>query len=176
MKFKKSKRTGRRFIIGICLLAGLCLLTMLSITPAYAQQSKTITGTVVDKSGEPMIGAAVVVKGTTVAVATDIDGKFSLSVKEGDVLTVSFIGYTTKNITVGAANTLTVTLEESSQMLDEIEITAEFGMKRVARSVGSSVQNVRAADILDSGRDNFITALQGRVAGMNVVSSGGAPG
>ena len=173
---KKLKKSGSILAKKACFLAGLCLLTMLCITPANAQQSKTVTGTVVDKSGEPMIGAAVVIQGTTKAVATDIDGKFSLSVSEGDVLTISFIGYTTKNITVGAENTLTITLEESAQMLDEIEITAEFGMKRVARSIGSSVQNVKAADIIDSGRDNFITALQGRVAGMNVVSSGGAPG
>lgn len=61
-------------------------------------------------------------------------------------------------------------------MLSEVEITAEFGMKRIARSVGSSVQNVKAADIIESGRDNFISALQGRVSGMNVSSSGGAPG
>ncbi|MDR3350800.1 MAG: SusC/RagA family TonB-linked outer membrane protein [Prevotellaceae bacterium] len=177
MKLNKIKRTGHRLLRKTCLLAGVCLLTMLGFTPVNAQQqSKTIIGTVVDKSGEPMVGAAVVVKGTTKAVATDVDGKFSLSVSEGDVLTVSFIGYTTKNVTVSAANTLTVTLEENAQMLDEIEITAEFGMKRVARSIGSSVQNVKAADIIESGRDNFISALQGRVAGMNVISSGGAPG
>ena len=177
MKLKKIKRTESRLAMRVCFLAGLCLLTMLGFNPANAQQqSKTVTGTVIDRNGEPLVGATVAVRGTSVAVAADIDGKFSLSAKEGDVLTVSFIGYTTKNVTVGALSNITVTLEESAQMLDEIEITAEFGMKRVARSVGSSVQNVRAADILDSGRDNFITALQGRVAGMNVVSSGGAPG
>jgi TonB-linked SusC/RagA family outer membrane protein len=140
------------------------------------QAKKTVTGTVADRNGEPMVGATIAVKGTSTVMATDVDGKFSLPVSEGDVLAVSFIGYTTKNVTIGTADTFTVTLEESAQMLDEIEITAEFGMKRVARSIGSSVQNVKATDIIDSGRDNFITALQGRVAGMNVVSSGGAPG
>jgi TonB-linked SusC/RagA family outer membrane protein len=178
MKFKKIKRMESWLAMRVCFLAGVCLLTMLGFTSQVQaqQQSKTITGTVTDKNGEPMIGATVAVKGTTAAVATDIDGKFSLSAKEGDVLTASFIGYTTKDVTVGTSSNITITLEESAQMLDEIQITAEFGMKRVARSVGSSVQNVRAADIIDSGRDNFITALQGRVAGMNVVSSGGAPG
>jgi len=61
-------------------------------------------------------------------------------------------------------------------MLEEVVITGEFGMKRVARSVGSAVQNVKASDIIDSGRDNFVSALQGRVSGMNVTSTGGAPG
>ncbi len=84
------------------------------------------------------------------------------------------MGYITK--TVDPTNNMVITLDEDSKMLGEVEITAEFGMKRVARSVGSSAQNVKAADIINSGRDNFITALQGRVSGINVTSSGGTPG
>jgi len=141
------------------------------------QQVKKITGKVVDTAGEPIIGANVVVKGSkSIGTITNADGKFSLTVPLRSKLTVSFIGYTSTTVEVGSLNNLTITLQEDANMLGEVEITAEFGMKRVARSVGSSVQNVKAADIIDSGRDNFITALQGRVSGIDVVSSGGAPG
>ncbi len=107
---------------------------------------------------------------------TNADGKFTLSVSRGSKLAVSFIGYKAAMVEVGNQNSLTITLEEDATMLGEVEVTTEFGLKRPARSIGSSVQNVKAADIIDSGRDNFISALQGRVSGINVVSSGGAPG
>lgn len=66
-------------------------------------------------------------------------------------------------------------MAEGANTLQDVVVTAEFGMKRVARTVGSSVQNVKAQDIIESGRTDFISALQGRVSGMSVVSSGGAP-
>lgn len=134
-------------------------------------QTRKITGTVVDKDGEPLIGANVSVKGTSKGVITNSKGKFTINVPSGGKLVFSFVGYITK--VVVASNNMTVSLDEDSKMLGEVEITAEFGMKRVARSVGSSAQNVKAADIIDSGRNDFITALQGRVSGINVTSSGG---
>lgn len=137
-------------------------------------QTRKITGTVVDKDGEPLIGANVSVKGTSKGVITNSKGKFTINVPSGGKLVFSFVGYITK--VVVASNNMTVSLDEDSKMLGEVEITAEFGMKRVARSVGSSAQNVKAADIIDSGRNDFITALQGRVSGINVTSSGGSPG
>ncbi|WP_373843555.1 SusC/RagA family TonB-linked outer membrane protein, partial [Bacteroides heparinolyticus] len=140
------------------------------------QQAKKITGKVVDNTGEPVVGANVVVKGTSNGTITDVNGNFTLSVSPKSSLNISFIGYKTRTVTVGNQSQLTIVLEEDANMLGEVEITAEFGMKRVARAVGSSVQNVKAADIIESGRDNFISALQGRVSGMNVSSSGGAPG
>ncbi|WP_315086695.1 SusC/RagA family TonB-linked outer membrane protein [Bacteroides heparinolyticus] len=140
------------------------------------QQAKKITGKVVDNTGEPVVGANVVVKGTSNGTITDVNGNFTLSVPPKSSLNISFIGYKTRTVTVGNQSQLTIVLEEDANMLGEVEITAEFGMKRVARAVGSSVQNVKAADIIESGRDNFISALQGRVSGMNVSSSGGAPG
>ena len=140
------------------------------------QQAKKITGKVVDAAGEPIIGASVLVKGSGTGAVTDINGNFTLSVLPKSKLVVSFIGYQTITAEVKEQSSLIITLEEDVNMLSEVEITAEFGMKRIARSVGSSVQNVKAADIIESGRDNFISALQGRVSGMNVSSSGGAPG
>ena len=140
-------------------------------------QTKKITGKVIDATGEPVIGANVVEKGNTGnGTITDIDGNFTLSVPAKAELQISFIGYKTATVKVGNQSAITVTLEDDSNMLGEVEITAEFGLKRVARAVGSSVQNVKAQEIAESGRDNFISALQGRVSGMTVTSSSGAPG
>lgn len=140
---------------------------------AAAQTSK-VSGVVKDTNGEPLIGVAVRVKGTKSGTVTDIDGKFSVKADKKSTLIFSYVGY--KTIEVGAAASSVVTLESSAKELEEVVITGEFGMKRVARAVGSSAQNVKASDIAESGRTDFISALQGRVSGMTVTSSGGAPG
>lgn len=150
----------------------LLFLFLLSIGIAFAQTR--VTGSVVDENGEPVIGASVQIKGTGQGTVTDLDGFFILSAPSGGTLVISYVGYKTQEIAV-TSNPRVILISES-EMLDEVVITGEFGMKRVARSVGSSVQNVKASDIIDSGRDNFIGALQGRVSGLNVTSSGGTPG
>lgn len=153
-----------------CILSVLFLLSMGFV---YAQTR--VTGSVVDESDEPVIGASVRIKDTGLGTVTDADGKFSLSVPAGSQkLVISYVGMKTQEVAV--KSNLEIVLETDATTLDEVEITAEFGMKRVARTVGSSVQNVKASDIIESGRDNFISALQGRVSGLNVVSSGGTPG
>ncbi len=174
----------RNYCLSLMMLALFGITTSISAATATegvessynTQQAKKITGKVVDNTGEPVVGANVVVKGTSNGTITDVNGNFTLSVSPKSSLNISFIGYKTRTVTVGNQSQLTIVLEEDANMLGEVEITAEFGMKRVARAVGSSVQNVKAADIIESGRDNFISALQGRVSGMNVSSSGGAPG
>ncbi|MDR1370756.1 MAG: SusC/RagA family TonB-linked outer membrane protein [Dysgonamonadaceae bacterium] len=140
------------------------------------QTGRTVTGTVVDVQGEPLIGVNVSIQGTSRGVGTDMNGKYSIQVQgNNQVLQFSYIGYKAVLITADK-NVIDVTMEEDAEVLGEVVITGEFGLKRIGRSVGSSAQNVKASEIIESGRDNFITALQGRVAGMNVVSSGGAPG
>ncbi len=141
---------------------------------AVAQTNK-VTGVVKDASGEPLIGATVMVKGTNRGTATDVDGRYSINAPAGSTLVISYIGSKPKAVKV-TGSTLDVTMTDDSNVLDEVVITAEFGMKRVARAVGSSVQNVKASDIAESGRTDFITALQGRVSGMTVTSTSGAPG
>ena len=140
---------------------------------AVAQNNKVV-GVVKDSNGEPLIGVAVRIKGTKQGTMTDINGQFSLKTDKNATLMFSYVGY--KPIEVSAAKAALVTMESNSTQLDEVVITGEFGMKRVARAVGSSAQNVKAADIAESGRTDFISALQGRVSGMTVTSSGGAPG
>jgi TonB-linked SusC/RagA family outer membrane protein len=156
----------------------LTIIFLLSVVVQFAvAQTKTITGTVTDaSSSEPMPGVSIVIKGTYKGTVTDIDGKFKLEAKIGDVLLFSSIGFAKTEVTVGKSSEINVDLKTDVQAVDEITVTAEFGMKRVARSIGSSVQSVKATDIVDSGRDNFVSALQGRVAGMTVTSSGGTPG
>ena len=128
------------------------------------------------ETNESLPGVSVLEKGTRTGTVTNVDGKFQLSVNEGAVLVFSFVGMKSQEVKVGQSSKLEIFIESDTHQVDEIMVTAEFGMKRVARSIGSSVQNVKASDIAESGRDNFVSALQGRVAGMNVSSSSGAPG
>ena len=138
------------------------------------QQTTSITVTVVDSKGEPVIGANVVQKGTSNGTITNVEGKATLNIKPGAIVQISFVGFQAQE--VKAKNNLRIVLKDDSELLDEVVITAEFGVKRVARSVGASVQNVKASDVIDSGRTDFLTALQGKVSGMQVTSTSGAPG
>ena len=137
-------------------------------------QSNKVTGVVKDADGEPLIGVSIKVKGTNKVTVTDINGRYSIAAPAGSTLVFTYVGLKAKE--VPAAKAADVVMEADSKELGEVVITGEFGMKRVARAVGSSVQNIKAADIQESGRTDFISALQGRVSGMTVTSSGGAPG
>ena len=142
---------------------------------AMAQaNSDKVTGVVKDSNGEPLIGVTVKVKGTNRGTVTDLNGNYSIKADRNSTLQFSYVGYDAIEVPAGAA--ANIVLQNNERQLDEVVVTAEFGMKRVARAVGSSVQNVKATDIAESGRTDFISALQGRVSGMNVISSGGAPG
>ncbi len=149
----------------------------LMLSQSIYAQPKIVTGTVTDATtNETLPGVNVIIKNTTTGTSTDPNGNYSINVAPGQVLIFSSLGYAAREITVGAGNRISVGLSPDVQMIEDVVITSEFGMKRVSRAVGSSVQNVKASDIVESGRDNFITALQGRVAGMNVGTTSGAPG
>jgi TonB-linked SusC/RagA family outer membrane protein len=149
----------------------------LMLSQSIYAQPKIVTGTVTDAStNETLPGVNVIIKNTTTGTSTDPMGNYSISVAPGQILVFSSLGYATREMTVGAGNRYSVSLTPDVQMIEDVVITSEFGMKRVSRAVGSSVQNVKASDIAESGRDNFISALQGRVAGMTVTSTSGAPG
>jgi len=148
---------------------------LLTVVGALAQ-TKTIKGKVVDEKGQPMVGVSIMIKGTKTGTITDINGGYSIAASAKDALSFSFIGYKPTEEKVGARTVVNVSLNEDSQMLQETVITAEFGVKRPERSVGAAIQNVKGSDIAESGRENFIDALQGRVAGVNVTASSGSPG
>lgn len=140
----------------------------------YAQTP--VKGTVVDENGEPIIGASVRVEGSNTGTMTNANGSYSLSVSPKSKLVFSFVGYKTVQEIVGNRTEINITLTEDSKMLQETVIVAEFGVKRVERSVGAAVQNIKGSDIAESGRNNFINSLQGRVAGVNITASSGSPG
>ena len=138
------------------------------------QQSETATGTVMDAMG-PVIGASVVVKGTTNGVITDFDGNFSLSnVNKGDVIQISFVGYATQEI-VWDGKALNVTLKEDTEVLDEVVITA-YGGKTLRSKMTNSIAKVDN-EVLKSGiHSNPAQALSGAVAGLQVRQTSGDPG
>ena len=138
------------------------------------QQSETATGTVVDAMG-PVIGASVVVKGTTNGVITDFDGNFSIpGVKKGAILEISFVGYATKEVTWNGTP-LNVTLEEDTKVLDEVVVTA-YGGKTLRSKMTNSIAKVDN-EVLESGlHSNPAQAHSGTVAGLQVRQTSGDPG
>ena len=122
---------------------------------AVAQTNgEKVTGVVKDATGEPMIGVSVKVKGTNRGTVTDLDGRYSINAPKGATLVFSYVGYDAMELPAAQASNVMFG-ENKSNQLDEVVITAEFGVKRIARAVGSSAQNVKATDITESGRTDF---------------------
>lgn len=145
-----------------------------STTALANQQKKIITGTVVDPNGEAVIGANVLVKGTTNGTITDMDGKFSLEVPEGAMLLVSYIGYSDYETKVSNQSNLSITLKEDSKALDEVVVVG-YGTQKKADLTGS-VANINTEKLNTESNATIGQALQGKIAGVDVVSQGGAPG
>jgi TonB-linked SusC/RagA family outer membrane protein len=138
-------------------------------------QSRSISGKVLYAgSEEPIIGASIVVKGTSVGVTSGSDGSFTISIPaSGATLQVSYIGTRTEE--VEAADNLVVRLYEDTEELDQIVVTA-MGISREKRALGYAVQEVKSEDLQKAANTNLVTALQGKVAGVDIVSSSGMPG
>lgn len=137
---------------------------------------RTITGKVVDSQGQPLIGVTVLVKGTTVGTATDVEGNFSLQVPNDQAtLQLSYVGYTAQEIIVGNQATINVTLAESSFMMNEVVVTA-LGIKRESKSLGYSTSTVNTAQITEARTVNVGNSLIGKIAGMNVTAPPTGPG
>ncbi|TDQ30046.1 SusC/RagA family TonB-linked outer membrane protein [Tenacibaculum caenipelagi] len=145
----------------------LTLFLALIVQISFAQE-KTISGTVSDETG-PLPGVNVLKKGTTIGVETDFDGKFSIKAATGDVLVFSFVGMKTIERTVGASNTINISMV-SDNVLDEVVVTA-LGIKREKKSLGYAVQEVKGDDINKAKEQSFISSLSGRVAGLDVKKS-----
>ena len=165
------------------LLTGLCSILLLGYSsamyaggtyaPLEVQQTKKITGTVSDAMG-PVIGASVVIKGTSNGVATDFDGNFSLNVNQGQTLVISYIGYLTKEVKVDGRANYNITLEEDKKILDEVVVVGYGTMKKSDISGASATvgENAIKGSIITS----LDQALQGHAAGVSAVSTSGAPG
>jgi len=136
--------------------------------PQSVQQSKrVITGTVIDGNGEPIIGANVIEQGTTNGVITNLDGSFSLSVSQRATLQISYIGYVTQEIAIGNLSNLSIKLQEDSQTLGEVVVTA-LGITKEAKALGYAVSTINAGEITKVGSPNLGTALYGKAAGVRI--------
>ena len=143
--------------------------------PAITQQDrKTITGIVKDDKGLEIIGANVIIKGTTVGSITDIDGKFTIEAPANSILQVSYIGYLTRDVPVGNQTSLTISLTEDTKTLDEVVVVGYGTMKK--RDLTGSVSSVKAEDIQRSPVTSLDQAIQGKAAGVQVSQASSAPG
>ena len=166
------------------LVAGACLSVMLANAPHVfavstgtiqsVQQVKTITGTVVDSSGIPVIGANILEKGTTNGVITDIDGNFSLNISAGAILQVSYIGYVSQEITVDNQTSLQIVLKEDTETLEEVVVVG-YGVQKKKLVTGATVQ-VKGDNIQKLNTSNALGALQSQTPGVNIVAASGQPG
>ncbi|MEO5675328.1 MAG: SusC/RagA family TonB-linked outer membrane protein [Chitinophagales bacterium] len=139
-------------------------------------QNRTVTGTVKDQQGEAVIGASVIVKGTTIGTYTDVNGNFSLSVPPGSsALILKYLGYKSLETPLTASNVVNVTLEEDVLGLEEVVVTA-LGISTEKKKLAYAVQDVSGDQITAAGNNNTMTALTGKVAGLQVITASGAPG
>ena len=148
----------------------LCLGMMLMFSASALAQNKTMTGTVVDELGEPVIGATVTVEGTKIATITDMDGNYSVSAPAGSKVTISYIGYLPQTVTPGG----TVKLEEDKQTLEEVVVVG-YGTQKKAHLTGS-VSTVEVDDIQDLANGGLGQSLSGLVNGLSVSGGDARPG
>ena len=151
------------------------ILTTEAIKDLHAQQqAKTVTGMVTDVSGEPIIGANIRIKGTTTGTITDIDGNFSIEAEPQSVIEVSYIGYLTQETVINNQKSIRFLLKEDTKTLDEVVVIG-YGVQKKADLTGS-VANINTEKLNTQSNANIGQALQGKIAGVDIVSQGGAPG
>lgn len=171
----------RRIIFGLLFLGGVTFSyastekDLGSSTSAITQQAVTVKGSVKDAAGEAIIGASVVVEGTTNGLITDVDGHFSIQASVGQNLVISYIGYETQVMKIARANQqINVVLKESSELIDEVVVVA-YGTQKKANLTGA-VSSVKVNDIKDIPVSNTSSLLQGRMSGVTVSSFSAQPG
>ena len=143
--------------------------------PLAEQQKNTVRGTVTDQAGEPIIGASIVIKGTTKGVVTDTEGRFAIDVSNGSQLEISCIGYEKRVVKVGAQRNISITLAEDTKSLSDVVVTA-MGIKKERKALGYAVTDMKADELMKNKNTNVINSLQGKVPGLNITQSSGAAG
>lgn len=157
--------------IGIKFLTFCILMTHLAV---FAQNGISVSGTVIDEGGQPLPGASIIIKGTTTGTQTDFDGLYVLNdVPSDGTLVISYIGYSSQEILVNGQSTIDISLSEDSQTLDEVVVVG-YGTQKKADLTGS-ITTIKTEDITRTPTSAAMQSLQGKVAGLQVVSSG-APG
>lgn len=149
------------------------IISILSIS--ISSFGQLIKGKVTDLAGEALPGVSVKLEKSVSGTLTDISGNYEIAAKRGDVLTFTFVGMLKKSVTVGSESVLNVQLEEDVAQLGEVVVTA-FGVNKEKRTLGYSIQGIDSKEITDGNQNNVINTLQGKIAGVSVTNSGGAPG
>ena len=154
-------------------LLGTALFLLMCVPFALAQNQVKVTGKVIDNLGESMIGVSILEKGTTNGVVTDIDGNYTLTVNQGATLVFSYVGYVTQEL-VANGGTLNVTLQEDTETLDEVVVVG-YGVQKKS-SVTGAISSVKTEDIENRSITRVEEALQGKTAGVQLVSTTSQPG
>lgn len=154
--------------------SGLLTLILAFVVQLSFAQQKTVSGTVIDENGLPLPGTTVLIKGSSSGTSTDFDGKFFLKVSQGDVLVLSFVGYVTNEVTVGASDTITVTMVEDSAALDEVVVTGYASVAK--KKSGIAAQRISSETIENRPNASFVQTLTGQVAGLDISTNSGQPG
>ena len=175
-----KKKAAQKRIIHI--IKGCILFIALGIGTSFAsdnssfsvnQQKKTVTGTIVDETGEPVSGANITEQGTTNGIISNFDGEFSLSVSNNATLTISYIGYVQQQIPVGGQTSLRIVLAEDMQALEEVVVVGYGTMRK--SDVTGAISVASGKDILAAPKFNALDGLKGKAAGVNVFSNTGNP-
>ncbi|MFZ4262377.1 SusC/RagA family TonB-linked outer membrane protein [Sphingobacterium sp. HJSM2_6] len=150
-------------------VASVCSMQMLSA------QQQSIAGKITDKNGSPIVGVSVFIKGTQIGTSSNENGLFSINASSNSILVFSAVGYASQELALNGRSNLQVTMDEDSGEIDEVVVTA-LGIQRSQRSLGFGAQGVSSKTLNANKQPNMINAMQGKVAGVTISSTGGAPG
>ncbi len=144
------------------------------VSSTTSNLSGNITGTIADENGLPLPTATIIIEGTSTGTSTDFDGNYAINASPEDTLIISYVGYGNSAVTVGSGTIINVSLQPDNS-LDEVVVTA-LGMKKEAKAIGYAVERVSSEEINDSGESNFVNALTGKVAGLQIANNRGSVG
>lgn len=167
----RNKILSFRVTAFFCLL---CIALLGTVSPVFAQEGKKITGHVVDDTNEPLIGASILVVGTSTGVITDLDGNFNIIVPSGaTALQISYVGYETVTVPVPSGNTVNVKMKSDAQMLSDVVVIG-YGTQRKSDLTGS-VSNVSSKDFNSGLISSPEQLINGKVSGVQIMSNSGSP-
>ena len=165
---QKNLSRSLRFVV-------MALASLILSTGAIWAQNVKVSGTVSDVNGEPLIGAYVLLQGTSTGTSTDVDGKYVLDVPANGTLVFQLMGMQEQAIPVNNRSVINVTMQEDAVMLEDVVVTA-LGIKKERKSLGYAVSDIKADELMKNKTANPISSLSGKIAGVNITQSGGGAG
>ena len=181
LKKNAGNTSNRGLLIPICLIALLCLAipfkahaTDVASTAVRAVQ-RVVSGIILDENNEPVIGASVVVKGTTIGTVSDLDGRFTLNVPDGKkIITVSYMGYVNQDVNIDTNRSLTIRLKPDAKLLDEVVVVGYGTVMK--RDLTGAISSVKSEDIKAAPVTNAMEGLAGKVSGLDITRESGSAG